>query len=74
MFLRRLEIEDFRSIGFMDLEFLRQDGAGILDRSLLVGENGTGKSSVLRAAALVLAGSEALAALVTEPSTWVRNG
>lgn len=40
----------------------------------MLGENGTGKSTVMRAAALILAGSEALPELLGEPGRWVRNG
>lgn len=73
MFLRNLTIENLRSIENMTLNFSAEDGQ-IINRSVLVGENGTGKSSVLRAAALVLAGSDALANLLVQPKTWVRNG
>jgi predicted ATP-binding protein involved in virulence len=40
----------------------------------VLGENGCGKSTVLKAAALVLAGSEALAELLEEPDSWIRLG
>lgn len=73
MFLHKLEIEDFRSIEKMEVSFAAADG-GVIDRTVVVGENGTGKSSVLRAAGLVMAGSEALAGLLTEPGSWIRNG
>lgn len=43
-------------------------------RTVLVGENGCGKSAALRAIALVLAGSDALAELLREPARWVRQG
>lgn len=43
-------------------------------RTVLVGENGCGKSAALRAIALVLAGSDALADLLREPARWVRQG
>ncbi len=46
----------------------------IRQRTVLLGENGRGKSSALRAIALVLAGSDALTDLLKEPARWVRSG
>lgn len=40
----------------------------------MLGENGLGKSTVLRSVALVLAGGEALAELVGNPDDWIRLG
>lgn len=40
----------------------------------LLGENGTGKSSVLRSVALAMAGSDAAAELVGNPDDWIRIG
>jgi len=42
--------------------------------TLILGENGTGKSTVLRAIALVTAGSEALPELLENPDAWIRIG
>jgi hypothetical protein len=42
--------------------------------TVLLGENGCGKSTVLKAIGLALAGSEALHELLGNPSDWVRNG
>jgi predicted ATPase len=39
-----------------------------------LGENGTGKSSVLKAIGLVLAGSEAIFEIVGNPDDWIRLG
>ncbi len=42
---------------------------------MILGENGTGKSTLLRSLALVLAGSDALAEVLGDPSIWVvRHG
>ena len=73
MFLKHLSLDNVRSIEKLDLSFTHEDG--MLRRwTLLLGENGTGKSTVLRAAALLLAGSEALSELLGDPDTWIRNG
>lgn len=73
MFLKRLEIENLRSIEHLALDFVQGDGQ-VRRRTLLLGENGCGKSTALRAAALLLAGGDALTDLLKEPERWVRNG
>lgn len=73
MFLKRIVLRNIRSIEHLELAF---DGSGDAPRkwTLVLGENGTGKSSVLRSIALVVAGSEALPELLSRPDTWIRLG
>ena len=79
MFLKKITLENVRSIAEMELSFDPVAGAAgtpsDLPRkwTLLLGENGCGKSTVLRAIALVLAGSEALPELFVDPAIWIRN-
>lgn len=73
MFLRAITIENLRSLREMELSFTDSDGA-IRPWTLLLGENGTGKSSLLRAIALVLAGENALPELLGDVSSWITNG
>lgn len=73
MFLSRIALSDVRSLGSLVLDFGTAE-AGTRRWTLLLGENGCGKSSVLRAIALLLAGSEALPELLGEPDAWIRNG
>lgn len=72
MFLRQLRMQDVRSIQDLSLSFV----AGKEGRkwTYLLGENGTGKSSVLRSVALALAGSDSAAELVGSPDDWIRLG
>ena len=42
--------------------------------TVLLGENGTGKSTILKAIALLMAGSDALVDLVANPNDWIRIG
>ena len=73
MFLKRLRIEDVRSIAAADLGMEDDDG-GIRKWTLLLGENGTGKSTVLRCIALLLCGRDALPELLgPDPSDWIRS-
>lgn len=73
MFLRALELHQVRSIGHAEFSFASAED-DVRRWTLLVGENGCGKTTVLRALALVLAGSEALPELLGAPDSWVRNG
>ena len=72
MFLKRLRIEDVRSIADLELSLV-DDSGEIRKWTLLLGENGTGKSTVLRCIALLLCGRDALPELLRpDPSAWVR--
>lgn len=75
MYLRRLEISDVRAIESMVLDFAPGTGTGSPRRwTVLLGENGCGKSTILKAIGLVLAGSEALSDLIGDPDQWIRVG
>ena len=73
MFLKRIVLKDVRCIRELDLSFDDSDGK-VRKWTLLLGENGCGKSTILRALALLLGGSEALAELLGEPGSWIRTG
>jgi len=73
MFLKSATLTNVRSIEKMALDFTAGEG-GNRKWTILLGENGCGKSTVLRALALVLAGTDALAELIGEPDAWIRNG
>lgn len=74
MFLKRIVLENVRSIRSLDLQLMTEDGETTRKWTFLLGENGTGKSTVLKAAALVLAGSDALSELLVDPDGWIRQG
>jgi predicted ATPase len=73
MFLQRLRLRNIRSLGDLELAFSHPDGKS-RSWTYILGENGTGKSSVLRAIALIMAGGDALYELVGEPDDWIRLG
>ncbi len=77
MFLLSIELKNVRSYRNLRLSF-RDDNQ--IDKNAphkwtyVLGENGTGKSTLLRAIALVTAGSEALRELVDRPEDWIHMG
>jgi predicted ATPase len=73
MFLRRLTLENIRSIEHLDLDLTTP--AGEPRRwTYILGPNGAGKSTILRSIALVLAGSNALLELLGDAGDWIRQG
>lgn len=73
MFLQRIVLDNVRSIEHLDLS-LRDAAGDTRGWTFLLGENGTGKTTLLRSIALVLAGSDALPELLGDPADWVRQG
>jgi predicted ATPase len=73
VFLQRVELENVRSIAQLQLPVTAGDGDS-RKWTFVLGENGTGKSTLLRSIALVMAGSDALPELLGNPSDWVRLG
>ena len=73
MFLQRLVLENVRSIEHLEISFLK-NADELRQWTFILGENGSGKSTILRAIALLLAGSEALPELLGNPDSWIRNG
>jgi predicted ATPase len=73
MFLQKLHLENFRNLEDVKFDFRNPDGT-MRAWTILLGENGCGKSSVLRAVALLLAGQDALPELLGSIDPWIRNG
>ncbi|MBI4604803.1 MAG: AAA family ATPase [Planctomycetes bacterium] len=73
MFLKSIRIENLRCLRRLELSFEAEQG-GLRQWTMLLGENGAGKSTVLRGIALLLAGSEALPELLGNPASWIRLG
>lgn len=73
MFLRSLSIKNLRSIEQLELSF-EQGKKEPRKWTMLLAENGTGKTTLLRAVALVTAGSDALGRLLGDIDSWIRNG
>ncbi|MCI5074875.1 AAA family ATPase [Oricola sp.] len=75
MFIESIAIENIRSLSTFEANFVTEDDKqDVRQWSLFVGENGTGKSTVLKAVGLLLAGSDSITHLIGNPSSWVRRG
>lgn len=88
MFIQKLVLKNFRSFSDLEIDFREvvdevtlQKQSSSPDtmpknraRTLILGENGTGKSNILKAIALVTAGSNALGELLGRADDWIRYG
>ncbi|PHR19481.1 MAG: chromosome segregation protein SMC [Sphingopyxis sp.] len=75
MFLERVKIENIRSLRSVEIDMTDSEtDKSVRKWTLLVGENGTGKSTILKCIGLILGGSEALPHILGNPSQWVRHG
>ncbi len=70
MHIRRLILENIRAIRSLELSFADHARPW----TFLLGGNGVGKTTVLRAVALLTAGADALAELVGDTDRWIRHG
>jgi predicted ATP-dependent endonuclease of OLD family len=73
MFLKKLTLQNFKGFDHLELSFEGSKG-GLRKQTLLLGQNGTGKSNVLKAIAIITAGGEALLDLLSMPDDWVKQG
>src|SRR5687767_7344176 len=73
MFLTRIKLTNVRCIRSLTLPLGMSSGI-TRKWTLLLGDNGVGKSTLMRSIGLVLAGSSALAELIGDPGSWVHVG
>jgi predicted ATPase len=71
MYVLQLRISGVRSLDSVDLHFTPEEAPGW---HVILGANGSGKSSIIRSLALVLAGPKEAAALRQNWNTWRKNG
>ncbi|MBB3841217.1 putative ATP-binding protein involved in virulence [Runella defluvii] len=72
MFLKKIRLQDFKCLADIEISFEKTSTQN-RQWTLILGENGTGKSNVLKAIALVTAGSNALGELLSDTDSWIRN-
>ena len=73
MFLKSIRLINAKCFSDITLSFTDEDN-DIRPWTLLLAENGTGKSTLLKAIALATSGSDALADLLGTPSDWIGYG
>lgn len=72
MFLKKIEIKSFRCLDNIKLSF--DSEKSIRKQTILLGENDTGKTNLLKAIALITAGSNSLGELLGNPDDWIQYG
>jgi len=71
MYLKRIQIKNIRSIQETDWEIETKDSAGW---HVILGDNGSGKSTFIRSVALALVGPSEAIALRQDWNEWLRKG
>lgn len=70
MFVRRLTLRNVKCFEEISLDFPRTEHGG--GWYVILGENGTGKSTLLQSVALAMAGPRTAGRLLENPDSWVR--
>jgi energy-coupling factor transporter ATP-binding protein EcfA2 len=73
MYVRQVVLQNVRGFDRLDFDFQREAGR-FAGWTVITGDNGSGKSALLRAIAVVLVGVDAARALQPSFSGWVRHG
>lgn len=73
MYLTKFTLRQVKSFADVTLDFQQPDGS-IRLWNVIIGENGTGKTTLLQAMAMALAGEKAASVLLPRPRGWVRIG
>src|SRR4051812_33114426 len=73
MFLKKLSVQNFKGFDDLELSFEVENGT-VRKQTLLLGQNGTGKSNLLKAIAIVTSGGEAVLDLLSNPDDWIKQG
>ena len=74
MYLKRIYLKDIRSFAEIDIDLSSNTG-GVKSWAVIFGENGVGKTTILRSIGLILGDPESAGGLLREvPGDWVREG
>lgn len=71
MFLKKISLTNFKCLENIELSFVETKTTN-RKWTLILGENGTGKSNLLKSIALVTAGSNALGELLGNTDSWIK--
>jgi len=74
MYLKEIALKNIKCFADFRLEFTRSEGNDVRLWTALLGQNGLGKSTLLQAIAVALAGPEVTKLLLPRPEGWVRVG
>lgn len=74
MYLKRLTLQNIKCFERCELSFSPGEDGSYAGWHVLLGMNGTGKSTLLQAMALAMLGPISGARLLQQPATWVRTG
>lgn len=73
MFLRKISVKNFKCLSDIEISF-EQNANSNRKWTIVLGENGTGKSNFLKAIALVTSGSNTLGELLGDSDSWIKQG
>jgi len=72
MYLKRITIKNIKCFAHLEIDFMSGTNARLW--TSVLGQNGLGKSTLLQAISVALAGPGAMRELLPVPEGWVRNG
>jgi len=74
MRISKLYLHNVKCYDEVEVDFSEEDSIALRNRTIILGNNGTGKSTVLKSIALLLAGSSSLGEILGEPNDWIKIG
>ncbi|MEM6684719.1 MAG: AAA family ATPase [Bacteroidota bacterium] len=73
MFLEKIVLHNIRCFAHLEIDFFNEKNE-IKNKTIILGNNGTGKSTILKSIALVTSGSNAIGELLGKPNDWIKKG
>lgn len=70
MFLKKIRLQNFKCLSNLELSFETEKGVN-RKWTIIIGENGTGKSNILKSISLITAGSNSLGELLGNADDWI---
>ncbi len=75
MKIKRLELTNVKCYNNLELSFetYLNDLKGLRNKTIILGNNGSGKTTILKSIALLLSGSSAFGELLGDPNSWIKK-